>query len=161
MNNIKSLGYHGFTGHRPDKLGGYGYAAQVKLVRFAEQVLKDKKPKGAIIGMALGWDMAAAQACHNLGIPYVAAVPFVGQEAIWQPFQKEQYYSLLKTAKEIVIVSEGGYAPKKMLIRNEFIVMNIIELIALWNGTNGGTALTIKLCSVPVCNVWNQWKIFS
>jgi len=71
------------TGHRPDKLGGYSDSAFDNLVKIAEDYLKESKPDKVISGMALGWDQALAEACVNLNIPFIAAVPFKGQESKW------------------------------------------------------------------------------
>ena len=46
------------TGHRPNKLGGYTQAAQLKLYNVAVEVLEELKPTTVISGMAIGWDQA-------------------------------------------------------------------------------------------------------
>ena len=58
------------TGHRPNKLGGYNNESFLKLVNIAEDALKQMEVTEVISGMALGWDMALAQAAINLNIPF-------------------------------------------------------------------------------------------
>lgn len=131
----------GFTGHRPDKLGGYKVPnpTYIKVCQKIDTTLRDLQPEKVISGMALGIDQWAANIAYKLGIPFIAAVPFEGQESAWpQPSQKA-FRLLLKRASEIVIVSPGGYAPAKMQIRNEWIVDNSNKLIAVWDGSPGGT----------------------
>lgn len=95
--------------------------------------------------MALGVDQWAANIAYKLGIPFIAAVPFEGQELAWpQPSQK-MFHQLLKLACEIVIVSPGGYAAVKMQIRNEFMCNKCDKLIVVYNGDpTGGTANCVK-----------------
>lgn len=50
------------TGHRPNKLGGYGDDVFERLVALARTYLWHMEPWHVISGMALGWDQALAQA---------------------------------------------------------------------------------------------------
>jgi uncharacterized phage-like protein YoqJ len=133
------------TGHRPDKLGGYTEEAFNKLVEVAENALTQLKPDEVISGMAMGWDMALAQAAINKEIPFIAAVPFIGQEKMWQKNTKDYYNELLSKAKEVVIVCEGGYSAYKMQVRNEWMVDNSDLVLVMHNGdTSGGTYNCVK-----------------
>lgn len=131
-----------FTGHRPDKLGGYKLPnpTYVHVCQQIEKVLLDVKPEKAICGMALGVDSWAANVCRKLNIPYIAAVPFEGQEKAWPESSQRIYQSLLNRASEKVIVCEGAYAAYKMQVRNVWMVDHCDILIAIWDGTPGGTA---------------------
>ena len=60
-----------------------------------KSTFKKLNPSEVISGMALGWDMALAQAAINLGIPFIAAVPFIGQENMWIKKTQEYYKELL------------------------------------------------------------------
>lgn len=122
----------GFTGHRsvinPEKV-------KERLV----QALKELNPTKTISGMAIGFDTLAAKTCIELDIPFLAAVPFKGQESIWPAFVQEEYHRLLEFAQEIVIVSEGDYAAWKMQYRNRYIVDNSDVIVTYFNGNRGGT----------------------
>ncbi len=148
------------TGHRLNKLGGYDKITFERLVELARISLKELKPDKTISGMALGWDQALTQASVDEKIPFVAAVPFKGQESIWPKESQGYYKSLLSEASEVKIVSDGGYSNKKMQIRNEWMVNNSDLVLALWNGTSGGTDNCIKYAEKkdkPIKNVWNKW----
>ena len=69
------------TGHRPDKLGGYGSIVADRLFHLAYETLEELAPTLVISGMALGWDMAVAEAAFCLDIPFHAYRPFEGQES--------------------------------------------------------------------------------
>jgi len=135
-----------FSGHRPSKLGGYNPPNKIFNYITAElkKVLQELQPEKAISGMALGWDQWAAQICVELHIPFIAAVPFVGQEKIWPQSSKDVYNHLLNQACEVVIVSEGGYTAAKMQTRNEWMTDHCDSLVACYDGSNGGTHNCIK-----------------
>jgi len=135
-----------FTGHRPNKLGGYIEPNPTsRLVRqLIRQQLERMKPDSAISGMAQGVDLWAAEICYVLHIPYTAAVPFVGQEMLWPELAKNRWRYLLGRAANVVVVSEGEYSAKKMQKRNEWMVDNADVLLAVWDGTSGGTANCVR-----------------
>jgi uncharacterized phage-like protein YoqJ len=135
-----------FTGHRPQKLGGFKLPnpIYINVCRQIEQTLKDLKPEKVISGMALGVDQWAAIISYRLGIPFIAAVPFIGQESVWANESKKIYNKLLSKAVEKVIVSDGEYSAQKLQIRNEWMVDHCDKLIGIWDGTPGGTGNCIK-----------------
>lgn len=135
-----------FTGHRPDKLGGYKLPNPIytKVCQRIDRALGDLQPEKVISGMALGVDQWAAYIALKKKIPFIAAVPFEGQENAW-PFQSQHLYRiLLRNAHEKVIVSPGGYSADKMQIRNIWMVDHCDKLIAIWDGTKGGTGNCIE-----------------
>lgn len=123
----------GVTGHRPPKLGGYSVEAMQRLTLFAAQWLRDSRPGIVITGMAQGWDTAVAQACADVGVPFIAAVPFSSQDARWPPEARLRYGNLLGLASKVHIVSPGPYEPAKMQIRNEWMADHATEMAALWD----------------------------
>lgn len=148
------------TGHRPDKLGGYSDKAHDELTNVAIAYLQEAKPTKVISGMALGWDTALADAAVLLGIPLVAAIPFEGQESRWPIHSRARFNYLRSRATEEVIVSEGGYAAWKMQVRNEWMVDNSDLVVALWNGTDGGTANCVRYAEKkgkPIVNLWEKY----
>lgn len=129
------------TGHRPDKIGGYDYYAPQR-VWIREQLrtaLVDLHADKTISGMALGVDQDFAQVSIELAIPFVAAMPFIGQEDRWPESSRKYFDWLLERADEVVIVSPGGYGAFKMQIRNKWLVDNSDALVAVWDGSSGGT----------------------
>lgn len=135
-----------FTGHRPDKLGGYKLPndTYIRVCKKIDAALKELKPEKVITGMALGVDQWAAMVAYKLGLPFTAAIPFEGQEKAWPEASQKTFNLLRRLATEEVIVSSGGYAANKMQIRNEWMVDHCDVLIAIWDGTSGGTANCIE-----------------
>lgn len=150
------------TGHRPDKLGGYFAPVEEELTRFLYRYIRDSYPEcqRIISGMALGFDQALAKAAINLDLQLVAAVPFKGQEDNWSPAYQTHYNWLLSRAKEVVYVSLPGFEIWKMQKRNEWMINNCDLLLALWNGSPGGTANCLGYArgKKPVTNLWSAWK---
>ena len=135
-----------FTGHRPDKLGGYQIPnpTYIKVCHSITEALQELKPEKVITGMALGIDQWAAACAYRLKIPYLAAIPFEGQEKAWPQKSQDAFRLLRKLAAEEVIVSEGGYSPAKMQVRNEWMVNHCDLLIAVWDGSKGGTGNCVE-----------------
>lgn len=157
------------TGHRPDKItmGGrnaYDAAVHARLVELAVAVLKQPRPKVVISGMALGWDTALADAAVELDIDLWAYIPFIGQEKRWPEASQAHYTRLLTLAEKVVVCSEGGYAAWKMQVRNKRMVDDCDRLLALWNGSDGGTANCVRYARErgrKIVNLWPSWMKYS
>lgn len=155
---------YAFTGHRPQRLGGYGDDVTARLSQFVEGWLTANRPKKAISGMAQGWDMAVADACIRLNIPFIAALPFKDQDKVWPAQSRTHYREVLAAADETYIVSPGPYAVWKMHQRNRWMVDRCDRLISLWDGTpEGGTAKCVEYANLigrPVTNLWTEYLTF-
>lgn len=149
------------TGHRPNKLGGYGTEARNRLVNLATDVLRKRQPQRVISGMALGWDQALAVAACALDLPWTAAVPFEGQERAWPESSQREYRELLSLADDVVVVSPGGYASWKMQRRNQWMVDHADLVLALWDGSPGGTGNCVdyvRRTNKPLLNYWTLFE---
>lgn len=149
------------TGHRPDKLLGYGRDREHRLGFYARMCLNGVSCKKVITGMALGWDMAVAGACVFWHIPFMAVIPFDGQELRWPEESQYTYRQLLRIADETTVVSGGKYSAYKMQLRNQFMVDRCDLLLALWDGSDGGTANCVRYAQEigkPVHNCWDNFK---
>jgi uncharacterized phage-like protein YoqJ len=120
-----------------------------------------------IVGMAQGWDQAVAIACTRLCLPWVAAVPFEGQESRWDQRAQDDYDKLLLCASQVHIVCDRETVaeigvPAALQVRNEWMVDNSQGLIALWNGDrSGGTFNCLQYAKAgnrAITNVWPEWE---
>jgi len=166
------------TGHRPSRLAkGYSSDGFQLLVDLASECLAYYLTKVdtllVVSGMAQGWDQALASAAVSAGIPWIAAVPFEGQEAKWPKAAQKEYHALLKMASQTTVVSPGGYAAWKLHRRNEWMVDRVSDavlskeaqrgrLLALWDGsTSGGTFSCIQYAQkkrVEIKNAWGRYQ---
>lgn len=159
------------TGHRPNKLNN-DYDLVSPMILKIKQYIVDYI-KGGIIhnelhgialdlklitGMALGIDTLFAKIAIEMNIPFIAAIPFKGQEGMWPPKSQAIYYNILAHATSIRICdisvdispnqitsySNTPFTSDKMQIRNEWMVDNCDLLIAVWDKSSGGTANCVK-----------------
>ena len=168
------------TGHRPDKLfprdrgfvNPYAEENNKLLIKFAVHCLADYRKHAAelgfncdsleiITGMALGWDQAIAQACVSLGIPFIAACPCKKQETKWFHSSQVVYNYLLTEAKQVVYVHNGSFNDSCMQKRNIWMVDHSDgHLLALWDGTSGGTGNCIKYAVTQSTQITNGYNSF-
>jgi uncharacterized phage-like protein YoqJ len=143
-----------FTGHRPNKLGGYsGEEAEGirkcllgHLARLIERAAR-KGYTTFISGGAQGVDQIAAEAVINrranpefAHIKLVIARPFPSQHIKWPYNSQKRFHEIVDAADVVVDVSPDPYAPWKMQVRNEFMVNQSRTVVAVWDGTEkGGT----------------------
>ncbi len=140
------------TGHRPfPKLGGYKIPNPIytEVICGLQKMLIELKPDKTLSGMALGVDQWAAGVCMSMNIPYNAIIPFIGQESIWPSQAQLDYQALLNGADKVKYLFSGKPTTKQqagMLLqqRNEWMVDHCDAVLAVWDGTSGGTANCIK-----------------
>lgn len=152
------------TGHRPNKLWGYDmsdprYATMKKI--FKERLIEMNAKEG-ISGMALGVDMVFALAVLELkaegyDIKLVCAIPCQNHPCRWPEESQKLYQNILSQADEVVLVTDAPYAPRLMQVRNEYMVDRLSgpndKLIAVWDGSNGGTGNCVKYAMAKECNI--------
>ena len=126
------------TGHRKTNL------SDDDLVSLAYWHLLSTGPKRVIVGMALGWDMAVAEAARLLGVPYWAAVPFDGQHNRWPDDQVRRYRHLLYAADAVHVICPH-FSMKAYEDRNRWMIDRCDRVMAYWDGSvSGGTANAIR-----------------
>ncbi len=155
------------TGHRPDKLGGYHEQINRRLIVLGEWLIDYYRPRTLIIGMALGFDQACAQAAINKNIPFIAAIPHELQPHSWPDEAQRKWRVLLRQASETVNVQEllyerqATFKPWLLHARNEYMVDRAEGVVGLWNGDDKGwTAACLYYAQKrgkPWENVWEKW----
>lgn len=135
------------TGHRPNKLGNDYNLTSPLLMSIKETIMdvlisecENLKELTLISGMALGIDTLFANIAIENNIPFIASIPCQGQASVWSSETREKWNELLSKACQVVNVSgKILYEPYMMQKRNEWMVNNCDILIAVWDGTSGGT----------------------
>lgn len=138
----------GITGHRPSKLNwGYDMNSSdwMALRKYFMNYFTGHNITEVITGMALGVDTAAALAVLDLkdqgyDIKLHCAIPCQNQEAKWLSESKRLYKSILDRADLIILVTDAPYSPWLMQARNQYIVDMSDQMLAVWDGSRGGTA---------------------
>lgn len=135
-----------FTGHRPEKLSRTERAIKSDLKKEIKLAIKDGYTV-YLTGMARGTDLWAAEIILNLrrknkDLKLICAIPYAGFEQRWSEYWRQLYHYILNEA-DLVRVIGHGYSPGIFQIRNEWMVNHSSRVIAVYNGSLGGTKNTI------------------
>lgn len=143
-----------FTGHRPSKLP-WKYdesdprCADLKLrLRDAVIAAYDEGFRHFLCGMAQGCDFYACECVLQLREVYPdvtleAAIPCPTQCDTWPEQQRQRYQKLLSACDYETMVS-AVYTKSCMQRRDRYMVDHAALLIAMFDGTAGGTRYTIE-----------------
>ncbi len=142
-----------FTGHRPEKLPWGADEQDSRCVQLKEELachLEGLYLAGVrhfICGMARGCDFYFAEAVLTLRGKYPdvtleAALPCDTQSLSWRAEERRRYDHLLAESDTVSFVAHR-YTPGCMQRRNEYMVDAAGVLLAVFNGTAGGTMNTI------------------
>ena len=143
-----------FTGHRPDKLP-WGVreddprCTDLKArLAAALEAEYDAGTRHFICGMARGADLYFAEAVLALrerrpDVTLEAAIPCEEQDRRWTHGLSERYDRLLAECDSRTLVSRA-YTPECMMRRNRYMVDNAGTVLAVFNGSPGGTFNTLR-----------------
>ncbi|MBE6948535.1 MAG: DUF1273 domain-containing protein [Ruminococcaceae bacterium] len=142
-----------FTGHRPTKLPWRYNENDVRCVLLKEKLYDIVEAvylsgvRRFICGMAMGCDMYFCEILTELrnrftDIIIEAAIPCETQADSWPEDQRQRYYQLLELCDEKTYV-QRVYTSNCMMKRNKYMVDNSGVLIAVFDGTMGGTMRTV------------------
>ena len=135
-----------FTGHRPEKLAGSERATKAALKREIELAIQAGY-NVFLTGMARGTDLWAAEIILNLrrknnDLKLICAIPYDGFERRWSEYWR-QLYHYVRNEADLVRVIGHGYSAGIFQIRNEWMVNHSSRVIAVYNGSLGGTKNTV------------------
>lgn len=153
-----------FTGHRPNRLGGFGPKAKGILQAYAKRVLLPLDPEINIVqGCALGWDLAVAKEAIEQGHKVISCIPVLGYNAKWPMDAVWELEGVLNKSHKVEIVNTGPYCPKALNERNKFMVDMSDELWALCAEVPSGSLSCVMYAekqSKSVKHLWRQWLTF-
>lgn len=155
-----------FTGHRPTKIGGYDRQNPKRVAvtnaiksALARAVAKYGETHEVIVisGGALGVDTDAAREAKNMGLRFMVAAPCLNQDKKWPHDSKATYKKMLSFADAdlaqalatngetveggVVYVTNTEYTGGKLMQdRNQWMVDHADAVVAIWDGSAGGTA---------------------
>ena len=135
-----------FTGHRPEKLN----LSEAEIRRALKEEILRAIADGCdrfFTGMARGVDLWAAQEVVSLRSQYpqlqlAAAIPYEGFEAQWSPYWQQLYRSVLAACGDVHIFRKD-FSYDSFQTRNRYMVDHCGRVIAVYNGTPGGTRNTV------------------
>lgn len=143
-----------FTGHRPEKLP-WGdnesspdcAALKDRLARTLEGLYR-RGFRHFISGMAQGCDLYFAEAALSLRERHPdtvieAAIPCPSQTKGWEEEVRARYQAILDRC-DLETMVQQHYSQGCMLRRNRYMVDRSALLLAIYNGSGGGTRYTIN-----------------
>ena len=135
-----------FTGHRPEKINTPIEIIKKNLEKEIRHAI-DLGYDTFLTGMASGTDTWAAEIVLNLkakGTPIrlACAIPFKGVERNRSEELQKRFHEILDAADDAVYMSKK-YARWVFLSRDEWMVENSSYVIAVYNGTKGGTEFAV------------------
>ena len=145
-----------FTGHRTYR----GEAAQALAALLGD--LHAEGYRRFLCGMALGFDMAAAEAVLALRaappeVRLVCVVPFAGQDRRFPAVEQERYRRILEAADETVVLRDD-YRPDCYARRNDCLTDGASAVVAWYDGSSGGTHYTVRRARRLGLRVLNLWQ---
>ena len=136
-----------FSGHRPEKLE----ISENEVKKLLEQAIINSIKEGYtvfITGMARGVDIWAAEIVLKekkiyKNIELICAVPVEGFENNRSEKERWIYNKIISEANTVLYIS-SHYNKYCFQLRNKYMVDNSSKLIAVYNGSCGGTRNTIN-----------------
>lgn len=157
-----------FTGHRENKLPWGSNENDARCIALKEKIYDAVEAvysagiRHFICGMATGCDTYFCEAVIALRsehpeITIEAAIPWEGQASRWNQAQRKRYYRLLAECDYHTLVQKH-YTADCMMRRNRYMVDSSSVIIAVYNGSPGGTMRTllyamrrgIQIIEIPV-----------
>ena len=143
-----------FTGHRPNKLPWRNDESDPRCVALKERIsdilsaLYSGGIRHFICGMAVGCDTYFAEAVFKLrnehdDVTVEAALPFEGQANNWTVYQRARYFHDV-SACDYETLLQKEYTRDCYLNRNRYMVDNSSVLVAVYDGSRGGTMHTVN-----------------
>ena len=143
-----------FSGHRPEKLPWHADETDPRCIALKEklydvaQALYLSGIRHYICGMARGCDFYFAEAVLQLrrdypGVSLEAAIPCEEQARGWPEPDRSRYFKLV-SACDYETLLQHAYTDNCMLRRNRYMVDHASVLVAVFDGSLGGTLHTIN-----------------
>ena len=142
-----------FTGHREEKLGESWREDSPECMALKQHMLcaiENVYQSGIhyfLCGMAHGCDLYFAEAVlafqrEHPDVELEAAIPYAGQADRWRGALRRRYDAVLRACARCTVLQQE-YTRDCMMRRNRYMVDNAAVLIAVYNGSPGGTRNTM------------------
>ncbi|MPM65437.1 hypothetical protein SDC9_112333 [bioreactor metagenome] len=144
-----------FTGHRFSGLPFGSDESDEKCMKLTDLIYKQIRflydfcgVDTFITGMALGIDQIAAEQTLSIkrshpNIRLICALPCEKQYSKWTYEQEARFRAILSKADDSKIL-QVNYSPDCMHKRNKYMVDNSDFVLAVWDGSSGGTSQTVR-----------------
>ena len=154
-----------FTDHRPqnlpfrfDETDGRCLRLKAELRKLIVQMIEQKNVTHFISGMALGIDTYTAEIVLDLKsqFPFITlecAIPCETQAAKWSERYRNRYFAIVERCDKETLL-QTHYTPDCMKKRNRYMVEHADFVLAVWDGSPGGTGMTVNYAHFLNKVVW-------
>ncbi|MGH9247256.1 MAG: ribonuclease H family protein [Acidimicrobiales bacterium] len=133
------------VGHRPPELGGYDPTNPVatRVRRRLAEILAAKRSLEpdlmVVTGLQLGAEQLAAEAAAEVGVPYVAVLPYPEPDRVWPEESRRHFRALLRGAAAAVqlerkVPENRQRAGAALARRDGWLASQVDEAIVVWDG---------------------------
>lgn len=160
-----------------DPFGVYTHRGWEALVTLAAEMLVELKADAVTGGGALCWDQVVMEAGLRLELPCLLASPFETQAALWPDYARAIWLRHAQAAELVVCVTpvqslllpgarslrdlDQEAMRRAMGARNRFMVHSAHAVLALHNGSAGGTGNCMRevhAARLPFLNAWDRLR---
>jgi hypothetical protein len=152
------------TGHRPPQLGGYD-ADLSDLRRRLSEILVAKRAIDddvvVLTGLGLGAEQLGAEAALDVGIPFVAVLPYPDPESVWPGPSRARFRELAGAAERTVILQQKAppsrqQAGAALSRRDAWLARVAHEAIVVWDEDDAAIGKQVRTFRDRVGeeNVW-------
>ncbi|ROR76086.1 Uncharacterized SPBc2 prophage-derived protein YoqJ [Plantibacter flavus] len=156
------------TGHRPNKLAGYDltHPFYVELQAWLEHIittgLAQHRHLRLSSGLALGADTIWSRAILAMRdrfpgrISFVAEIPVMTQASQWPAAADVEFWHEQVARADFRNVYADEYSPRAMQLRNEGMIRPAQLLLAVWDGSSGGTGHAVRFAEkqgIPIFQI--------
>ncbi len=144
-----------FTGLRPEKLPvltdttSHEYAVlRQRIKNEVYRLITEDNVSTFLCGMARGIDLICGRIVLELkeqhpDITIESVIPYEEQAAAWSESDRDEYFDIAEHC-DIETMLQTQYTRGCLQKRNRYLVDNADIVLAVWNGTSGGTAYTVS-----------------
>jgi ribonuclease HI len=132
------------TGPKPPEIGGYGETPTATAIRSKLQEIISAKAAitpdlRVMTGLQLGVEQLAAEASLAAAVPFVAVLPYPGQQSVWPAQSQKRYDELLEQAGgEVLLQAEPPKSKRNagaaLNRRNAWLARHAAEAVVVWDG---------------------------
>lgn len=157
-----------FTGHRPDKIGGYDNEKPQRtllvnnwLEEVTRRIIEKFGDVNFISGGAQGVDTMAAEIIlqhkekykdKNIHLTMAIPCPQFGED--WPEEAKNRLQYIIKQSDKSLFVRDNYTGPIVLDLRNKWMVDNSSIIVAVWDGSLGGTRNCFKYAQEMQKKIW-------
>ena len=141
-------------GHRPPELGGYDAnpvsdAVRAKLAEVLAAKRQVDPDLVVLTGLGLGAEQLAAEAAAEVGVPYVAVLPYPDPDSQWPSSSRKAFRAVVEGAQSTVVLQAKPPATKQLAgmalrRRDAWLARHAQEAIAVWDGADPALGRAVR-----------------